>query len=338
MVGPLRKAPEGVHRERTATDSDGGIPTGALAAEVELALEEARAPAAGAPSTFKSSVNQQKGSLIAPSAPSPAGRPTTRGSGSPPLQSQPDERLLRSCQSGDLGAREELVRRFLPLTRRLAGRYRNTGESQDDLEQVAALGLVKAIDRYDPELGSFVRYAIPTVMGELKRYFRDKGWGVRVPRSLQERFLAVNEATDDLSGQLGRSPTPKEVSEHTGIGLDDVLEALEASAAYSPRALDAPLARDEDGERTLGDTLGGEDSGYALVELGQALTPAFRALPAREQSILKLRFVDDLTQSEIAEQVGVSQMHVSRLLTRSLDRLGAAASGYVDPRTEQISA
>ena len=295
-------------------------------------MEERGAPTS-APWIFEHSVNRQKGSLIASSAATTSfRRPTPHERATPSVALQSEELLLRSYASGDLAAREELICRFLPLTRRLAGRYRNTGEAQDDLEQVAALGLVKAIDRYDPELGSFARYAIPTIMGELKRHFRNKGWGVRVPRSLQERFLAVNEATDDLSGELGRSPTPKEVAEHTGIALDDVLEALEASAAYTPRALDAPLARDEDGERTLGDTLGGDDGGYAVVELGQALTPAFRALPAREQAILKLRFVDDLTQSEIAERVGVSQMHVSRLLTRSLDRLSAAASGYAEPR------
>ena len=164
-------------------------------------------------------------------------------------------------------------------------------------------------------------------MGELKRPFRDKGWSMRVPRSMQERVLQVNEATDELSGQLGRSPTPKDIAGHTGLGTEEVLEALEASSAYSPSSLDAPYAGEEDGERTLADSLGAEDPAYAVVDLGEALTPAFRALPAREQTILKLRFIDDLTQSQIAEQVGVSQMHVSRLLHRSLDRLGAAAAG-----------
>jgi RNA polymerase sigma-B factor len=214
---------------------------------------------------------------------------------------------------------------FLPLTRRLAGRYRHTGESLDDLEQVASLGLIKAIDRYDPDLGSFARYAVPNIMGELKRHFRDKGWGIRVPRSLQERFLQVNDAIGQLSGELGRSPTPKDVAEHTGLALEEVLEALEATAAYTPRALDAPASGDDDSAHTLGDSLGAEDPGYGLVELTEAVSPAFRALPAREQAILKLRFIDDLTQGEIAEQIGISQMHVSRLLRRSLDRLAAAA-------------
>jgi RNA polymerase sigma-B factor len=256
------------------------------------------------------------------------------GTAAGPRPASTEQELLRSYRRGDMRAREELVHLFMPLAKRLAGRYRHTGEAQDDLEQVACLGLVKAIDRYDPELGPFVRYAVPNMMGELKRHFRDKGWSMRVPRSLQERFLQVNEAMDDLSGQLGRSPTPKDIAGHTGLSVEDVLEALEASTAYSPVALDAPHAGDEDGGRTLGDNLGGDDPRYGFVELGQALAPAFRALPPREQTILKLRFIDDLTQSEIADQVGVSQMHVSRLLRRSLDRLNTAAEGHGQPQVE----
>ncbi len=228
-------------------------------------------------------------------------------------------------------AREELVYRFLPLTKRLAGRYRHTAEAQDDLEQVACMGLIKAIDRYDPNLGPFVRYAVPNIMGELKRHFRDKGWGMHVPRSVQERFLQVNDAMDELSGRLGRSPSPKDIAKHTGLAVEDVLEALEAATAYSPVTLDAPHPGDGDGDRTLGDSLGAEDPRYDFVDLGEALAPAFQALPRREQLILKLRFIDDLTQSEIADHVGVSQMHVSRLLRRSLDRLSAAADGQNQP-------
>ena len=242
-----------------------------------------------------------------------------------------DEHLLRRYHDGDVRAREELVHRLLPLTRRLAGRYRHTGEAQDDLEQVACLGLIKAIDRYDPDRGPFVRYAVPNIMGELKRHFRDKGWGIHVPRSVQERFLKVNDAMDQLSGRLGRSPSPKDIAEHTGLTVEDVLEALEAATAYSPMTLDAPYPGDGDTDRTLGDSLGAEDPSYEFVDLGQALAPAFRALPRREQMILKLRFIDDLTQSEISARVGVSQMHVSRLLRRSLDRLNAAADGQDEP-------
>ena len=236
-----------------------------------------------------------------------------------------EDQLLRRYRDGDIAARDQLVRHFMPLAKRLAGRYRHTGEAQEDLEQVAYVGLLKAVDRYDPDLGPFVRYAVPNIMGELKRHFRDKGWGIHVPRSLQERFLKINEAIDQLSGRLGRSPTPADVAAHTGFSLEEVLEALEASSAYTPVTLDAPHPGDLDGDRTLGDGLGAEDPRYDFVDLGQALAPAFRALPEREQTIIRLRFIEDLTQSEIAEQVGVSQMHVSRLLRRSLDRLGAAA-------------
>ncbi len=242
------------------------------------------------------------------------------------VSDEAEQSLLRRYRDGDLDARDELVRMFMPLARRLAGRYRQTGESQDDLEQVAYLGLIKAIDRYDADLGPFVRYAVPNIMGELKRHFRDKGWAMHVPRSLQERFLQINQAIEELAGRLGRSPTPKDIAGHTGCSVEEVLEALEASSAYTPVTLDAPQAIDSDGDRTLGDTLGSEDHRYELVELGQSLAPAFQALPRREQTILKLRFIDDLKQSEIAERVGVSQMHVSRLLRRAPDQLAAAAA------------
>jgi len=239
--------------------------------------------------------------------------------------SEREQVLLLRYRDGDLGAREELIQDFMPLARRLAGRYRNSGESRDDLDQVAYLGLLKAIDRYDPGLGPFVRYAVPNVLGELKRHFRDKGWTMRVSRSLQERSLKVGETIDALSGQLGRSPSPRDVAEHTGLTLEDVLEAMEASSAYAPITLDAPNPGDPEAGRTLGDTLGSEDGRYELVDLGESIAPTLRALPGREREILRLRFVEDLTQSEIAERMGVSQMHVSRLLRRSLDRLSTAA-------------
>ncbi len=219
--------------------------------------------------------------------------------------------LLRRYHDGDLSVRDGLVRTYMPLARRLAGRYRHTGESQDDLEQVAYLGLIKAIDRYDSDLGPFARYAVPNIMGELKRHFRDKGWGIHVPRSLQERCLKINQAVEELSGRLGRSPSALDLAKHTGFTLDEVSEA--------------PHPGDSDGDRTLGDSLGDNDPGFEYVELGSALAPAFKALPRREQTILHLRFIEDLTQSEIAERVGLSQMHVSRLLRRSLERLSAAA-------------
>jgi RNA polymerase sigma-B factor len=233
--------------------------------------------------------------------------------------------LLRMSREGDLDAREQLVRRFLPMARRLAGRYRHSGLPDDDLEQVASVGLIKAIDRYEKGAGAFTGYAVPTIVGEIKRHFRDKAWGMRVPRSLQERFLEVNRAIEELWGQLGRSPTVADIAGHTGLGLDEVAEALDASRAYSPVSLDAPHAGDDDDGRTLGDRLGDEDPHYGCVDLGVALAPAFRALPRREQQILQLRFVEDLTQSQIAARIGISQMHVSRLLRRALDKLSARA-------------
>ena len=245
----------------------------------------------------------------------------------------PVHSLLRSSQEGDLEARDELARRFIPLAKRIATRYHHRGEPHDDLDQVACLGLLKAIDRYDPALGPFVSYAVPNILGELKRHFREKGWAMRVPRSTQERVLEISRAMDALPAQLGRFPTPTDVAAHTGLALEDVLEALEAGAAYSPVSLDAPQTGEGDREWTLSDSFGADDPGYELVDLGQAVAPAFRALPAREQAILKLRFVDDLKQSEIAERVGISQMHVSRLLRRSLDRLGRAGEGHVARRT-----
>jgi RNA polymerase sigma-B factor len=237
-----------------------------------------------------------------------------------------DERELFELNgSGDKRAREELVHRFLPLAHRLASRYRNSGEPFDDLQQVAAVGLLNAIDRYDPEAGPFVRYAVPSILGELKRHFRDKAWGIHVPRSLQERTLEVTRKIDELSSRLGHTPTPREVAEATGLTLEEVLEAMDVSSAYTPATLDAPIGADGEGDRTLADSLGEADERLELVELGNSVAPAFRALPEREQMILKLRFVDDLTQAEIAERVGVSQMHVSRLLRRSLSKLNAVA-------------
>jgi RNA polymerase sigma-B factor len=236
-----------------------------------------------------------------------------------------EQRLFESAAGGDRAARDELVERHLPLAHRLAGRYRNSGEPMDDLQQVATLGLINAVDRYDLEAGSFVRFAVPTILGELKRHFRDKRWALRVPRSLQERSMVVTRTVEHLYTHLGRSPSPRDIAEETGFTLEEVLEALDLSTAYSPTPLDAPFVGDEDGARTLGETLGSDDGSYELVELGDAVAPAFRALPEREQAILKLRFVDDLTQAEIAERVGISQMHVSRLIRRALGQLSDAA-------------
>jgi len=222
--------------------------------------------------------------------------------------------------------REALIESHLPLAKRLACRYRHSGESFDDLEQVAYLGLVKAADRYDPDRGPFASYAAPTILGELRRHFRDKGWGVHVSRSIQENVLSVNGAIETLFGELGRTPSPREVSTHTGLAIEDVIEAMSAASAYTPAALDAPLSAETAEARSLGDTLGTIDPGYEFVELRQSIGPAFRALSRREQEIVHLRFVEDLTQSEIAARVGISQMHVSRLLRRALDELQGATA------------
>jgi RNA polymerase sigma-B factor len=218
-------------------------------------------------------------------------------------------------------SKDELVASLLPLAKRLAARYRNAGESSEDLEQVASLGLVKAVDRYDPAAGPLVRYAVPTILGELRRHFRDKGWGIHVPRSVQENLLTINRCSERLTTSLGRTPTTPDIADATGMSIDDVVEAIDAGASYTPAPLDAPQRGDDSSSRSLGDALGSTDPNYELVELGEAIGPAFRELPRREQTIVQLRFFEDLTQAEIAEQVGISQMHVSRLLRRALDRL-----------------
>ena len=235
--------------------------------------------------------------------------------------------LIRYHEFGDLAAREELVERFLPLARDLALRYTYTDEPYDDLLQVASLGLIKAIDRFEPGRGTkFTSYAAPTILGELKRHFRDKGWSLHVPRDLQERTLAVGRATEILSKELGRSPKVREVAGHLGCSPEQVLEAQEAAASYQATSLDAPAARDDGESASLVDMLGGEDSAYELVEDRDAIASTWHALPEMERQVVELRFMHDLTQREIGERIGYSQMHVSRLLRRALTRLETAAS------------
>jgi RNA polymerase sigma-B factor len=237
------------------------------------------------------------------------------------------ELLVRYHEFGDIAAREELVERFLPLARDLALRYTYTDEPFDDLLQVASLGLIKAIDRFEPGRGTkFTSYAAPTILGELKRHFRDKGWSLHVPRDLQERSLAVSHATEVLSKELGRSPKVREVAEHLGCSAEQVLEAQEAAASYEATSLDAPAARDDDESASLVDLLGSDDSAYELVEERQAIARVWKELPDVERSVLELRFMHDLNQREIGERIGYSQMHVSRLLRRALTRLETAAT------------
>ena len=238
-----------------------------------------------------------------------------------------DRRLLMRWQrEHDQAARDELVARLMPLARRMARRYRRAEEPLDDLVQVAVLGLVKAIDRFDPERETaFSSYAVPTMLGELKRHFRDHGWAVHVPRGMQERVMAVDGAVRELSGTLGRSPSAVEVAAMLEVGEEDVLEAMEASTAYEAVSLESYRFGDQGDGETYADSVGTEDGRFELVEYEATIAPVLRALPARDRVVLHLRFVEDLTQAEIADRVGVSQMHVSRLIRRALERLRAVA-------------
>src|SRR5579875_3591685 len=223
----------------------------------------------------------------------------------------------------DPALRDKLVSSYLGLAEYLARRFANRGEPLDDLVQVASLGLVKAVDRFDPERGvEFSTYATHTIVGELKRHFRDKGWAIRAPRRMQELYLRLGKVVGTLSQQLGRSPTIAEVAAELRVSEEEVLEALEAGQAYRSTSLDAPAAGDE-GE-TLGMRLGDEDASLGDVESRATLSPLLAQLPRREQLVLHMRFFEGLTQSEIAERLGISQMHVSRLLARSVARLRLA--------------
>jgi len=234
--------------------------------------------------------------------------------------------LARYLQHRDVAAREELVRRMMPLVRRVATSYGARGHG-DDLEQVAALGLVKAIERYDPAFRVPLRtYAIPTMFGEVRRYLRDHAWAVRVPRPLQERVLEVTKAVERLSASAGRAPTAEEVATEIGCDLEEALEALQAGGAYSAVSLDAPAGALDDGERTLGDTVGYEDERLERAEEVAALRSLRDVLDDRDRTVLYLRFVEDLTQTEIAKRIGVSQMQVSRLIRRAIQRLGDRAA------------
>ena len=238
-----------------------------------------------------------------------------------------DHELFERAGAGDPAAREELVARFMPLARRLALRYRRRGEPAEDLVQVACMGLVKAVERFDHRRGTrFSSFAVPTIDGELKRYLRDTSWAAHVPQRMRERVLEVEQAGERLRHALGRSPTTGELAAELGLELTDVLEAAEAATAYDAVSLDAPLPGRDEGA-IPGDRLGALEERYDLVEYEVTIGPALRALPARQRAILRLRFEQDLTQSEIAGLLGISQMHVSRLLRQALARLRAAARG-----------
>src|SRR4051794_23991816 len=228
------------------------------------------------------------------------------------LPDGPDRRRVRS----------RVIELYLPLARHLAGRFRNRGEQQDDLVQVATVGLIKAVDGFDPAIGApFIGYAAPTITGELKRHFRDRCWDIRVPRRIQETRLRINRVTGDLTQRLGRSPTVSDLAAELDTGEEEILEALDAGRAYRTLSLDAPASADADGPMDLGGLLGQADADLEGAEAREALRPLLARLPEREQRIIALRFFGNRTQSQIASDLGVSQMHISRLLAKALETL-----------------
>jgi RNA polymerase sigma-B factor len=233
-----------------------------------------------------------------------------------------DKILLRKYhEEGDLQAREKLIEQYMSLVRSLARRYAYRGEQLDDLVQIGAIGLIKAIDRFDINRGvELTTYATPNIIGEIKRHFRDKGWAVRVPRGLQELNVQLSKLMDSLTVQLGRSPTIPELAKAAGVEEEQVLEAIESGRAYTSLSLSVGGGGDDDELDPL-ESLGTEEHQYEVSEDRAVLAPGFRALEPRERMILQLRFFDGLTQSQIAQQVGISQMHVSRLIRRSLEKI-----------------
>ncbi|MGI9082508.1 MAG: SigB/SigF/SigG family RNA polymerase sigma factor [Thermoleophilaceae bacterium] len=241
---------------------------------------------------------------------------TAKESGHPQLREDDRELLRRYHDLGDQSAREALVERHMPLVRSLARRYAGRGEPLDDIEQVGAIGLIKAIDRFELEREvALTTYATPNVVGEIKRHFRDKGWAIRVPRALQELNAKMSSTIDRLTATLGRSPSIAEIAESLEATPEDVLEAIEVGSAYTTLSLSAPVG--EDAADPL-EAIGGEDEGFERSDDRAALAPALARLPQREREILRMRFEEGLPQTQIAEQVGLSQMHVSRLIRRSL--------------------
>ena len=230
--------------------------------------------------------------------------------------------LRRYHEHGDLAAREQLIEQYMSLVRSLARRYSYRGEQLEDLVQIGAIGLIKAIDRFDLERGvELTTYATPNIIGEIKRHFRDKGWAVRVPRGLQELNVQLSRIVEQLTVQLGRSPTIAELAKAAGVEEEDVLEALESGRAYSSLSLSSGGGHDDDDDLDPLESIGSEEHQYEVSEDRAVLEPGFRVLDERERAILHLRFFEGLTQSQIAQQIGISQMHVSRLIRRSLDKI-----------------
>ncbi len=225
-------------------------------------------------------------------------------------------------EKGDEEARDQLIVSHLNLVRFLASKFKNRGEPLDDLVQVGTIGLIKAIDRFDPERGlEFTTYATPTILGEIKRHFRDKGWSIRVPRRLQELSAKVNQATDELTVELQRSPSVEEIAAKLGVGAEEILEAMESSGAYTSVSLEAGGSSEDDEAPALIDRLGSVDEDLDASDDRMVIDDAIRDFSPREQEIVRMRFIDGLTQVEIAKRLGVSQVQVSRLLRRTLRKI-----------------
>jgi RNA polymerase sigma-B factor len=239
-----------------------------------------------------------------------------------------EERLLfaRFTDTRDPSLRDALVERYLPLARQLARRYQRPDEPLDDLMQVASLGLVKAVDRFDATRDvAFSSYAVPTILGEIKRHFRDRTWAVRVPRDLQELALKVDRLVSDLTRELHRQPSVTELAERLHASEEQVLEALEAAGAYRATSFDAPRGAEAEPGETLADSVGGPESGYLRAEERATIDQLMQTITPREREVLRLRFEEDLTQAEIGARIGVSQMQVSRLIRQAVARLRLAA-------------
>jgi RNA polymerase sigma-B factor len=251
------------------------------------------------------------------------------------MSAQPDlTELLTAYRGGDESARERIVERHLPLVRNLALRYAGRGEPLDDLVQVGSIGLLLAIERFDTERGvQFTTYAVPTIVGEIQRHFRDRAWALHVPRRLKELSTRLTRTVETMTKELGRAPTISELAETLGVEEDEIVEAMETSNAFSTRSLSQPLDREGLEGETVQDSLGIDDVGFVEVEDGSVVEAGLDALDERDRRIVELRFFEGLTQTEIAAQVGISQMHVSRLLRRSLQTMrGRLETGEEEPR------
>jgi RNA polymerase sigma-B factor len=278
--------------------------------------------------------------MQAETQPSSEGGPTNRlDAAARSRRDRADRELLaRYHRTRDRRDRDAIVERFMPLARRLAGRYNRRPDSLDDLTQVAALALVKAVDRFDPTRGiAFSSYAVPTIVGEIKRHFRDHGWAVRPPRALAERALRVEGAVREFTVEEGRAPTVAELCRQTGLKEEDVLDALHAGRAASASSLDAPVSKQDEGITSLGDRIGVDEGGYGIVEQRVLLEGLLRGVSPRDREILHMRYVDDMTQAEIGEVFGVSQMQVSRLVRSSIERMQIVAGAQEERETMTAS-